>query len=77
MKPRENVFQANGGSEKLIMSNENIKKMFIKAQSNFKSNKPLDSTRKWPKIQDKLIWGPIGNSCLCLGACCGPFPQGA
>lgn len=41
MKPRENVFQANGGSEKLVMSNENIKKMFIKAQSNFKSNKSV------------------------------------
>lgn len=41
MKPRENVFQANGGSEKLILSNENIKAIFIKAQANFKSNKSV------------------------------------
>lgn len=41
MKPRENVFQANGGSEKLVLSNENMKNMFLKAQSNFKSNKSV------------------------------------
>ena len=41
MKPRENVFQANGGSEKLILSNENIRKIFERAQSNFKSNKSV------------------------------------
>ena len=41
MKPRENVFQANGGSEKLLITNENIKKIFINAQSNFKSNKSV------------------------------------
>jgi hypothetical protein len=41
MKPRENVFQANGGSEKLVVSNDNIKNLFVKAQSNFKSNKSV------------------------------------
>lgn len=41
MKPRENVFQANGGSEKLILNNENIRRIFEKAQSNFKSNKSV------------------------------------
>lgn len=41
MKPRENVFQANGGSEKLTISNQNIRNIFTKAQSNFKSNKSV------------------------------------
>jgi hypothetical protein len=41
MKPRENVFQANGGSEKLVMLNENVKNLFEKTQSNFKSNKSV------------------------------------
>lgn len=41
MKPRENVFQANGGSEKLILASENIRKIFTSVQSNFKSNKSV------------------------------------
>jgi hypothetical protein len=41
MKQRENVFQANGGSEKLILNNDNIRKIFETAQSNFKSNKSV------------------------------------
>ena len=41
MKPRENVFQANGGSEKLIMANQNIRDIFEKTQANFKSNKSV------------------------------------
>lgn len=41
MKPRENVFQANGGSEKLQLANESMTKIFTDAQSNFKSNKSV------------------------------------
>lgn len=41
MKPRENVFQANGGSEKLILINDRMRDIFIKTQSNFKSNKSV------------------------------------
>jgi hypothetical protein len=41
MKQRENVFQANGGSEKVLISNTNIKDAFIKMQSNFKANKSV------------------------------------
>lgn len=41
MKPRENVFQSNGGSEKLIMQNENIRKIFTTVQSSFKANKSV------------------------------------
>ena len=41
MKSRENVFQANGGSEKLILANETIANIFAKAQSNFKANKSV------------------------------------
>lgn len=41
MKPRENVFQSNGGSEKLLLENEGIRNIFFNAQSNFKSNKSV------------------------------------
>jgi hypothetical protein len=41
MKPRVNVFQANGGSEKFTMANESIRAVFETAQSNFKSNKSV------------------------------------
>lgn len=41
MKPRENVFQSNGGSEKILIKNDSLKEAFIKAQSNFKSNKSV------------------------------------
>jgi len=41
MKPRDNVFQSNGGSIKINISNENIKRMFLDIQSNFKSNKSV------------------------------------
>lgn len=40
-KPRENVFQSNGGSEKLILPNENMRNIFFNLQSNFKSNKSV------------------------------------
>lgn len=38
MKQRENVFQSYGGSEKINITNDNIKKLFIEKQNNFKSN---------------------------------------
>lgn len=41
LKPRYNVFQANGGSEKILIDNDTIKKLFINKQSNFKSNKSI------------------------------------
>lgn len=41
MKQRENVFQANGGSEKVLIKNDNIKELFTQLQSNFKSNKSV------------------------------------
>lgn len=41
MIQRENVFQSNGGSEKVLISNENIRSLFIKLQSNFKANKSV------------------------------------
>lgn len=41
MKPRENVFQSNGGSEKLLITNTNIRNIFFDLQSNFKSNKSV------------------------------------
>jgi hypothetical protein len=41
MKPRINVFQANGGSEKLTLNNKTVAKAFEKAQNNFKSNKSV------------------------------------
>ncbi len=41
MKKRENVFQANGGSVKLLIDNETLKEKFESYESNFKSNKSL------------------------------------
>lgn len=41
MKKRQNVFDANGGSENNNISNKTIKEDFIKTISNFKSNKSL------------------------------------
>lgn len=41
MKKRENVFQATGGSEKLLLENETIKSKFYDIEGNFKSNKSL------------------------------------
>lgn len=41
MKPRDNVFQANGGSEKIMIGNETMLLRFNEARTNFKSNKSV------------------------------------
>jgi hypothetical protein len=41
MKKRQNIFDANGGSEQMQLNNETIKKAFDERLSNFKSNKSL------------------------------------
>lgn len=41
MKKRDNVFQANGGSENILIKNERVLTDFRKFQSNFKANKSI------------------------------------
>lgn len=41
LKVRDNVFEANGGSEKILINHERVKEEFIRIISSFKSNKSL------------------------------------
>jgi len=41
LKVRDNVFEANGGSEKILINHKTVKENFIRIISSFKSNKSL------------------------------------